>query len=379
MKSIFKLALTLIISFFAGLVIVNLIFWIIDGESPTKLLQRIAGDNIGLFIVETLLLLFSILAAVILQIIIHEGGHLVAGLMSGYRFVSFRFLNYTIISKDGHLQLRNFELGGTGGQCLLAPPDKPKEQIDTRWYNAGGVLANIISAAIAIVLLCTVSMPEWLEAFMLTTVFTGIGFAILNGVPMKIAGGGNDGLNLLNLEKNPASKQCFLNILEVNALVHEGQQYKDMPERLFATPDPLDWENALHVGCRMMNVNRMMNVYQWEDAYDLMTEVMANKDVMTTISQAESKCVMTLVCIATGRYDEAREYYDKKTAKYARQFASTQSDKQAVVMAATLALDGDRDKAEQMLQHLESTRDKYVLQGETDMNIDTMHWLLDNR
>lgn len=112
--------------------------------------------------IGTLRLLLPALGAVvgavvafILHIIIHEGGHLVAGLLTGYRFVSFRIFSLTLIRKDGRYQWRNYSLGGTGGQCLMAPPLRPLEEIDTRWYNLGGVLANIVVSTLALVfMLC---------------------------------------------------------------------------------------------------------------------------------------------------------------------------------------------------------------------------------
>ena len=104
------------------------------------------------------------MVAFILHIIIHEGGHLVAGLLTGYRFVSFRIFSLTLIRKDGRYQWRNFSLGGTGGQCLMAPPLRPLEEIDTRWYNLGGVLANIVVSTLALVLMLCFDLPDWAES-----------------------------------------------------------------------------------------------------------------------------------------------------------------------------------------------------------------------
>ena len=380
MKSLLKLLVGLFVGFAAAFLVTILIGWVVNGKSPVAAIQNIFGNGIVSVIVEMALIIIAAFAAAVLQVVIHEGGHLVAGLLTGYKFVSFRFMNFTLISKDGRLQWRHFDVAGTGGQCLMAPPDRPIELIDTRWYNAGGVLANILSAAIAALLVFTIGgLPLWFETFLLSTMFIGVAFAILNGIPMKAGGVANDGYNLLQLEKDPSSKQCFLNVLEGNALIQEGQQYKDMDEHLFALPDPIDWQNSLHMGNVTLTVSRMMNRHRWEEAYCLMTNVMVHKSDIITLLLMEFECLMTLVCIATGRDDEARQHYDKNAAKYAKQYASTQSDKQAVVMAATLALDGDRAKAEQMLEQLETQRNKYIHQGDVDTSLDIMRWLLDNK
>lgn len=54
-------------------------------------------------------------AAFFLQIIIHEAGHLIFGLLSGYRFCSFRIGSLMWIKKEGKLQLKRYSIAGTAG------------------------------------------------------------------------------------------------------------------------------------------------------------------------------------------------------------------------------------------------------------------------
>ena len=61
--------------------------------------------------------------AMILQTIIHEGGHLIFGLLSGYHFGSFRVFNLIWIKEDGAIRLRRLSITGTAGQCLMVPPE----------------------------------------------------------------------------------------------------------------------------------------------------------------------------------------------------------------------------------------------------------------
>ena len=60
-----------------------------------------------------------------LQAILHEGGHLVCGLLSGYRFLSFRVGSFTLLRQNGRLVLRRFYLPGTGRQCLQTGTRSP--------------------------------------------------------------------------------------------------------------------------------------------------------------------------------------------------------------------------------------------------------------
>ena len=379
MKALLKLIGYMLIGICIAILCIGPIIALIEGESISAVYQKIISNLSLKEIAGIAWLLLAALIAFILNIVLHEGGHLVAGLLTGYRFVSFRFLNFTLINRDGHLRWRNYELAGTGGQCLLAPPDKPIEQIDTRWYNAGGVLANILIAAVSLLLFWVCDLPTWLNEFLLILGIISILTALTNGIPMKMGGVANDGLNLFQLEKDATSKQCFCNILDVNARSQKGESYKDMPERLFAPLQPIDWKNSMHVAAVLLSATRMLAFHQWEDAYQLLTEALNHKDDYMKLYQWEVENLMTQVCIMTGRDDEARQHYAKEIATYVSQHASTQSDKQLTTMAVALALDNDRPKAESLLHKLESDRDKFIHQSDVAMSLDLMHYLLDNR
>ena len=96
--------------------------------------------------------IIGVFVGVFLQLIIHEAGHLVCGLISGYRFVSFRVLSYTLLKEDNKFKVKEFSLSGTAGQCLLSPPDKPVEEVPIILYELGGILFNLLLTAICIVL-----------------------------------------------------------------------------------------------------------------------------------------------------------------------------------------------------------------------------------
>ena len=114
------------------------------------------GEDFGLgeYYLRLALYLFVIYAAYFLQIIIHEGGHLVFGLLTGYRFSSFR-IGSVILTKDGgKFRIGSFSMAGTGGQCLLYPPEEKDGKTPYVLYNLGGVIMNLAA--------CAVSFALWL-------------------------------------------------------------------------------------------------------------------------------------------------------------------------------------------------------------------------
>ena len=101
------------------------------------------GFSAGLFGAIGILFLGFVLG-LFLQIAVHEAGHLVFGLMTGYKFCSYRLGNLMLQLEDGRLRLRRMTLVGTGGQCLMAPPPW-SEDLPAVLYNLGGCLMNRIN------------------------------------------------------------------------------------------------------------------------------------------------------------------------------------------------------------------------------------------
>ncbi len=84
--------------------------------------------------------------AICLQIVMHEFGHFVFGLLTGYRFTSFRIGSFMWMKQDGKIRFFRMSVAGTGGQCLMAPPDMVNRKMPYALYNLGGSIMNMLTA-----------------------------------------------------------------------------------------------------------------------------------------------------------------------------------------------------------------------------------------
>ena len=216
-------------------------------------------------------------AAMTLQLIIHEAGHLVFGLLTGYRFSSFRVFSLMWVKQEGRVRLKRLKIPGTGGQCLMAPPDVPDGAMPVTLYNLGGVLMNLISAAVfaGIALLLP---PEsfWRAALLMLAVF-GVTYALLNGLPLDMGPVSNDGRNLLSLRRHPETVRDFRIQLRVLDALSRGLGIRDMPAEWFALPSeerirqsPLTAATAALASWRLMVERRFPEA---ADLLDLLMEV----------------------------------------------------------------------------------------------------------
>ncbi len=194
--------------------------------------------------------------------IIHELGHLVFGLFTGYKFLSIRFGSIMIILNHQQLKIKRFTLAGTGGQCLMDPPDLMNTHLPVILYNMGGCLFNIIFSLIFALL--SYYCSYWVLSMLFDTiVIMNIISALTNGIPMKTNEICNDGYNTIHLYKDEEARLAFYKQLKISAYNHYGIRLKDMDENLFTYRiDQLD--NPLWQAIAVMKANRELDAHHFE-------------------------------------------------------------------------------------------------------------------
>lgn len=213
---------------------------------------------ITLFDVSSIGILEAILLLTIpyyFAIIIHELGHLVMGKLTGYNFMSFRFLSFMIIRKqNGTFSFQRYSIPGTAGQCLMFPAEHKK--IGIFWYNFGGVFFNLISFLLALGIFLSSRTDIWKQWMFLMMLYNGL-FIFVNWIPLKNVQ--NDGKNYQELKLNPISRLAFKQMLLVNRDLSYGMKLSDLG--LFPNREALDYRQALQ--------SSILLIYALQDLYRL--------------------------------------------------------------------------------------------------------------
>ena len=210
------------------------------------------------------------LVACLLHIIIHEAGHLVCGLLSGYQFASFRIGSFMWIKEDEKIKCKRFSLAGTGGQCLMSPPDLVDGKIPYVLYNLGGSLANIVIAVISFGLYFLLKESWVLSTFFIIVALLGVVFALLNGIPMKSKMVNNDGYNALSLGKDKDALRAFWIQMKANEQITKGKRLREMPEEWFNVPTDEQMNNSMVAVLGVFACNRLMDEHKFQEADALM-------------------------------------------------------------------------------------------------------------
>lgn len=385
MKQVIKKISLVIVSGFVGL----LIGYVIATLGVVLLTDQTWNDALGKFyeidildlIVSCLFAIIVALVSIILQVIIHEFGHLLGGLLTGYRFVSFRIFSFIVIKEAGKLRLKRFEVYGTGGQCLLLPPDAPLSQIKTAVYNWGGVFLNLIVTLSAAGVLYFLSSPgKYVTIALLAFMLIGAFVLFLNGIPMKVGGIGNDAKNQLEINNSEVSKAALVTQLRVNASLQNGMRPSEMPSEYFALPNaPIDYNNSLQVFILMLIAARHIDCFEWEAARKIFVEAYENKEKLIAIYEKEVACELVFIYLVSGEIDAARKLYSGDLPAYVERFRKVTTSKQRLLFAIALYLNDDYDKAKEILATLEKQESGYLMKGEVRSDLAVMKKLLQEK
>jgi len=344
----------LAICFGIGIIIGN----IIGNSMGTKAEEgRGLGESIALFA----MIFLWVIVCFYIHIIVHEAGHFVFGLKSGYNFSSFRVFSFMWIKEDGKIRFKRFNLAGTGGQCLMIPPELKDGRIPVMLYNLGGVIMNIIFAVLASVgiiisvfLAGTIKNPFVYGLIIFALV--GLAVALMNGIPLKTGGINNDGHNALTLRNDKEAMYAFWLQLKMNAEIAKGVRLGEMPEEWFKTPSDEAMKNSLVATTGVFVCNRLMEEHKFEEADKLMEHLLAIESGIVEIHRNLLICDR-IYCEIMG--ENRRDIIDGMYTKELKKFMKTMKKFPTVIRteyAYALGVEKDEKKAEEILAFY----DKYM-------------------
>ncbi len=263
-----------------------------------------------------------IFIAFFIQAIIHEAGHLVFGLLTGYKFISFRIGNIMFIKENGKLRTKLYNVVGTGGQCLMMPPPW-NEKLPTVLYNFGGCIFNFVFSVVFLLAFIFAEKGSFLAVFFGMLAAVGFGNVLLNGIPLQINGISNDGRNALILGKNPRALRAFWLQLYVNGLMSEGERFRNMPEDWFFVPSGEDLFDPMICTVGVMKYNYYFDTHDFDKA-ETIANYMLHAPGLLGLHRNELSCELLFLKIFRGAepseidalYTKQLDKYIKATANY---------------------------------------------------------------
>jgi len=325
-----------------------------------------AGSTPGELLMACGLLLLGLYAAFFAQIVLHEAGHMLAGWASGYRFCSFRIGTLMWVKQSGRLRLRRLSLAGTGGQCLMDPPDLREGRIPVVLYNLGGSLMNLLTVPVFWGLSRLAADTPVVSIVLGTCALVGFGFALINGIPLRLASVDNDGRNVITLRQDPKGMHAFWLQLHVNAMMAEGHRQKDLPAAWFTMPDDADLHNGMVAALAVLCIGRMIDSQDFGRAEEAIESITGKGSAMAGIHRlllsGES---IFLELLGEGRPERIAALRTREFEKFAKAMRTYPT---ILRMQYGLALLQDKDavRAETVRKQIDKVLASYPYPGEAE-------------
>ncbi len=329
LKKIFPLSLMLLAGFVCGI----LIGLYADKAAQQGLPGGLWGPLAVLFV--------GFILSIYLQTAAHEAGHLVFGLMSGYKFCSYRLGSLMLVYESGRLKLRRLKIAGTAGQCLMAPPPW-REDLPVTAFNLGGCLFNLLFSGLCLLLWLPLR-EHWLGALPMVIALMGLAMTFLNGIPMRVGGVDNDGRNALHLGKDVAAKRAFWLQLKVCEAQGAGLRLYQMPEDWFALPEG-DLDNPLVAAVAVFACNRLMDQANCPQAKAAMEELLQKDTGITGLHRSLLECDLICCHLLDGDEEAAEKLLTPALEKFRKSMKTFPSVLRTEYFLAKLHCD-DEEKA----------------------------------
>jgi hypothetical protein len=306
------------------------------------------------------------------QIVLHEAGHLLFGLMTGYTFLSFRVGSFMWVKCEGKIRLRRFSLAGTGGQCLLGPPDVKNGQFPFVLYNLGGSIMNLAVAAIFAGLYTAFPDTQVVSPLCVSIAIIGIMFAAMNGIPLRFQMVNNDGYNAWTLGKNPEALHALWLQLKIHEELTKGIRPKDMRDEWFQMPSAEALKNSMSASIGAIICNRMLDSHDFEKADQAMQTMLETGTGIVGLHRSLLMLDRVYCALITGDHSELlRKMSDKPMQafiKKMKRFPSVQRTQYAYALLA----DGDTAEAERIKQRFMKDAEKYPYPAEIESELELM-------
>lgn len=352
------------------------------GDIAAKIIMLLTGAVCGIFIIFTMnffgtlvkgpaafLLMFAeamiiMYIASFVQTIIHESGHLIFGLITGYKFVSFRIGHFMFIKEKGRLKIKLYNVVGTAGQCLMMPPQW-NEKIPYRLYNLGGCIMNAATALFALAAYFAAGAEGFFALCMAMLAVMGLSMALTNGIPMRVGGISNDGMNAALLGKKENTLRAFWLQLYVNGLIAKGERYRNMPREWFRLPEGEELSDPICCAMGVMLYNFCFDMHEFDEAEQTIN-YMLNAPGLLDVEKNELLCELLFLRVLRGApKEEIDSLLTPKLDKYIKATANYVSRRRLAYAYQLLYLK-NYSTAQKCFEVFERTAATYPYSAETE-------------
>ena len=186
--------------------------------------------------------------------LVHEVGHLVFGLFTGYEFNYIHVGGRILVKKDGKLVFKESRRKIPAGSCLMITKRDEENFKFILYYLGGGIFTSILTVACFIVAIFT-SEIDFQLFFYIASGYTFL-ITLLNLIPLA----SNDAVRIkAALQSKEARHALYIQHILIKKL-EKGERYRDFDEQLFVVSEDVDYSNFFIVSMIIGNAERLYDL-----------------------------------------------------------------------------------------------------------------------
>lgn len=328
-----------------------------------------AGDDAGkalFFFLSGVVLLFGFY---LVSVILHETGHLLGGLLTGWKFVSFRVGSLTLVNRGDRLQFCRANLPGTAGQCLL----EPAEQGGWTLYDLGGGLMNLLTGGL---LLCLPPFVRAAGAALLTAFgLSEVAIGWNNLFPMRLKSMTNDGYQLLERRKSPQSGETARLLMKAYAALLRARTYEELPGELVSRVrsfECADFSNISEVNLFSYRADFAFGFGDYDEAREISEKIAGNKDALGLFRTEARARLLYFLLLGGAPETEIDALYDSKELRAYLKGTACLPGTKRLMFAYHLLRRGDTEAAEKEARAMEAMRENVLCLPEYEAELREM-------
>ena len=300
-------------------------------------------------------------------VIVHECGHLIFGLLTGYTFAAIGFGHHLFLRRDGRVRRFVYKLPGALGFCAMEVPDMKDGGFPFALYLSGGALCNAFFALVCIFAFAfgigsgVLFFPH---AFLLFA-FVNAYIAIVSILPIKTKLLNTDGKQLFDLLKHKNMRKSFWACEKISAAQYRGVKFEDIPSEWFNETD--DTQSVYAASIRTVRLlARAETESEPKEVCALIEKEISENHALSGIAKGLLTC-MRIYYESTGERDDGtfKKLITQTQIDFMKRMKNTPSAIQTEY-AYTLLVEKDVREASRIKARLEKISKKYPFPAEID-------------
>ena len=270
-----------------------------------------------MFLTFNLLIGFiSLCLSFIFNIFIYEIGRLIFGLMTGYKFLSFRISNTVIIRKSGKLTVKKNKSVRTSGNCVMLPPVKKNGKIPYYFYNKGGAILNFLLLPWYALFYSKISsgLLEMIVELLMIISITSIAISVFGGSTNNeyIT---DKSYNAALFKRKRKALQAFYIEMKIYEKILNGVRLQNLSDKYFEILNEYNVNNCFMEAIEAIYYKKLIDMHEFDRAKIRIEKILeADKKISDTY-----KCLLTcdyIYCqLVSGNIFKAKKAYTNEIKK----------------------------------------------------------------